>query len=758
MSQQSIKQINSVEPTSRLWHKLFVEIGLPMDGTVVEVAPGYEPKIGNALAINNFQGAIWLIEPDQRAAYHIRETYRKILPQATVHSVVKSLQDIEIGVDVPQGIDMLVANHPFDDMVIAFSVGDKGFFSQEKEDMAHVAPSIKKVYDSLGNKDYAYGEEATVATWERFVKGAQPHYFIASQYPSHTLTTKGLTKRQNSGFSVLRQLQTVYKISLIERHYERPFGFKGNPRWWIVAKDPWAHLDQSLHCPPASIYRLNRSIFVPQYAQKLSPKDYSIVYCDNQYFRNGVWEAKEKAHKFALSLNNKKTAQSVMTYADRQKDYTNIGLSGNLGSGRSVYYGEKFNILGVGKTSLCTSTVPNHNTGHLDLISAMRRVIISRWVNYFTQRAPVHLALVALKETEIRKWSPHPIPLALLVRLDDGCLDRPSHIEQCPEISINFEKTIKEFAQLDAEYFAYRFMLGAWSTSNYSLDGHIIDLESASFVKYRGPYYTSSEKYPHNRFGYEGLGFLRILRQLARAKNINDAEIEKRFFRERREHLGRCFLSLLGIDNHLATIFFSKHKKRVIQLSYQFERLSKKINNTQADLNLYAPISDSKDPSLLDVSYLFRNLAYLCQTQVDTEKQALQYIIRKTALANILSGVVRTPAHPAEVYLQNQAMVTAHQLKHFLCETKIFVHNLFELLALLEQEQCLPEKQYWNKRLHVMNQSFPTMFELNETLKRLAEAYRLGNMSPELLGTEIDKLCELPNRLKSDVEKSDTIS
>lgn len=758
MSHQGVKQINSIEPTSRLWHKLFVDIGLPMDGTVVEVAPGYEPKIGNALALNNFQGTIWLIEPDQQAACHIRETYRKILPQATVHSVVKSLQAVEVGVDVPQGVDALVASHAFDDMVIAFLVGDKDFFSQEKEDRTHAAPSIKKAYIALKNKDYEYGVEATVAAWKRFVKRAQPHWFIASQYPSHTLIAKGLTKRQNSGFSVLRKLQTAYKISLIERHYERPFGFKGNPRWWIVAKDPWAHLDQILRCPPASIYRLNRSIFVPQYAQKLSPKDYSIVYCDSQYFGKGVWEAKEKAHEFALSLNNKKTAQAVMTYADRQKDYTNIGLNGNLGSGRAVYYGERFNILGVGKTSLCTSTVPSHSTGRLDLISAMRRVIISRWVNYFTQRAPVHLALIVLKKTEMRKWSSYPIPLALLVRLDDGCLDRPSHIEQCPEILIHFEETIKEYAQLDAEYFAYRFMLGAWSTSNYSLAGHIIDLESVSFTKYRGPYYTSSKKYPHNRFGYERLGFLKLLHQLARVKGIHGSEIEKKFFRERREHLGRCLLSLLGIDNHLATIFFSKHKKRVTRLSGQFERLSKKINNTRADLNLYVPIPDGEEPSLLDASCLLKNLAHLYRPRADAEQRAFRCIVRETALACVMPDTMNVPAHQCKSYLQNQALITSHQLKRFLCETKMFVHDLFQMLALLEQEQCLPEKKYWNKRLHAMNQSFPTMFELNKVLKSLAEAYRSGNASPKLLGVEINKLCELPNHLKSVVEKSDTIS
>ena len=57
---------------------------------------------------------------------------------------------------------------------------------------------------------------------------------------------------------------------------------------------------------------------------------------------------------FAITLDDKKTpvAEIITTYADRQKDKTGIGLGGNLGSGRAVYLGDRFNILGVGKTTL----------------------------------------------------------------------------------------------------------------------------------------------------------------------------------------------------------------------------------------------------------------------------------------------------------------------------------------------------------------------------------------------------------------------
>ena len=58
-----------------------------MDGIVIEVAPGYEPKIGNALALLDFRGVIFLVEPDQKAARRIQRIYQKILPHAVVKAV-----------------------------------------------------------------------------------------------------------------------------------------------------------------------------------------------------------------------------------------------------------------------------------------------------------------------------------------------------------------------------------------------------------------------------------------------------------------------------------------------------------------------------------------------------------------------------------------------------------------------------------------------------------------------------------------------
>lgn len=745
MKRKIITKNNLIEPTSYLWHTILINNRIPQDGIVMEVAPGYEPKIGNALALLGFRGTIFLVEPDRKAALHIQKTYQQILSHATVKIVTKPLQDIVVGVDVSGRIDALVASHPFDDMVISFVLDETSFFSQEKEDGTELSSSAQKFYDALRDDDYAHGIQKTVATWKYCIENLKPNYFIASQYPSHMLTVKGLVRRQNSGFAVLKQLQRVYKNSLVKQYNTESFGYKGNPCWWIIAKNPRQDQCQDILRQPCAMARLGTDIFVPQHARRLRPDEYDMVYVDNKYFDlcKGA-DVLSEAQEFAITLHNKPLSDpdTVIAYADRQKDETNIGLGGNIGSGRAVYYGDRYNILGVGKTTLCKSTIPSHSTGKLEMIGAMRRIILSKWINFFTHRAPVHTVLIALKETTLCKWNKNPIPLSLLVRIDDGSLDRPSHIEQSPKIPINFQKVIIEYAKLDAEYFSYRIMLGAWSTSNYSLSGHMIDLESGSFVKNRGPYYTSSAKYPDNRFGYEGIGFLKILHQLASAKNIKASNIENLFYQKRRQHLGRCLLSLLGIENNMAVAFFARHQRRVVKLADQFEWLAKKISSTKSNLNLYTYLSDDEDPSLLDMSQLFRNLAQIVDSP-DTETKAFDLVIRKNAISQVHIAIGGELSNPAEAYIQKQKIIDG-TLESFLHETKHFIHDLFHLLALLESEKCLNRKDQWHNRLQAINQTLPTMFALNERLKYLAESYRLGEISTQALGEEISTLCELP--------------
>lgn len=748
---------SKIKPVSYIWQRLLQENSIPRDGVVIEVAPGYEKKIGDALAFLKFRGTVILIEPDEAAAKHVQKLYKSIMPSAKIKVVTKFLQDVEIGRDVPLKIDALLANHPFDDMAIAFAMHDKraSFFSQERKDGVKLTPSVKEIYDSITDKDYIHGILATVVAWKEFVEKLKPGLFIASQYPSHKLTMKNLTKRQNSGFIVIEMLRDYYENFLKRQFETSSFGEKGDPAWWIIAKTPFQDIESNLLERPEAMDRLGKSIFVSEKARKLGKDEYEVVYSDKEYFKSLGYkeDAMEAARAFAIVLDkaNSKSSKKITVYADRQKDSTEISLSGNLGSGRAVYYGKNYNIMGVGKTSLCKSLIPSHSTGRVELVGSLRRVILSRWVDYFTKNSIKHPVVIALKETSTFKWSRNPIPLSLLVRVDDGALDRPSHVEYDPAIKVDFEKVLDEYARLDAGYFSFRMMLGAWSTGNYSLRGHIIDLETASFVKYRGPYNTASAKHYQTFFGYEGAGFVMILEQLARIKGIKNLNIEKEFYEKRRRYLAQFFLSLLGIDDFLVKEVLSKYEKQVLALSNRFERLAKKISPKKSALSLYSGVSEKEDPCLLDISGLFRELHGFYGSPKREEKSFTR-LIRASALNDVESGASYETGiasaekiNQGEEFIKNNAVITRGGMEIFLSDVKRFVKDLFHLLDILRNKKLLPEGYLWDTRLRAINQDFPTFAELNEKLKYWVEEYRLKRVDSETLSREIEKLCLLPN-------------
>ncbi|MBI3633343.1 MAG: hypothetical protein HY226_03575 [Candidatus Vogelbacteria bacterium] len=497
---------------------------------------------------------------------------------------------------------------------------------------------------------------------------------------------------------------------------------------------------------PDAIRRLGEDIFVYHKAKRLRTDEFEVVYVNEAF-------DKELVNELAIVLVDDACpidVESITVYVDRQKDKTDISLSGNQGSGRAVYYGKKYNILGVGKTSLCTSTESKHSTGKMELVGSLRRVIVSCWINYFSERAGYHPVVLALKESKGFKWAQNPIPLAVLVRADEGYLDRPSHIEYLPTISINFEKILVEYAKMDAEFFAYRYMLGAWSNGNYSLDGRIIDLETISFTKYRGPYKTAGSKHIENFFGYEGKGFVLILKQLAEVKGVETNNIESRFFEERKKWLMRCFLTLQGAGENGIKFCEERYYSELESLTHSFEMLSKKIGPRRVNMNLYVGVSDEDDPSLLDMSQLFRNLAKLIALP-DREGVAYDLLVRNVALDNLLPGLVYEPAltkdgqiNTGEVFIKDEVVITYEQKKSFLKSVEVFIRDLFKLVDQLNNGGYLPVVDEWSKRLMTINQDLPTFNELNQKLFFLSEEYRLRRLKAFDLWSEVEKLCRLP--------------
>jgi hypothetical protein len=118
-----------VDPTlcriGDIWSAVMEAHALPRSGVVVEVAPGTLPKIGLALARHEFAGTIHLVDASAVVAAHVAQSYRRLLPAATVCAIETRLAS---SLDrLPRSCDFLLLNHALDDLILGQALGASEF-------------------------------------------------------------------------------------------------------------------------------------------------------------------------------------------------------------------------------------------------------------------------------------------------------------------------------------------------------------------------------------------------------------------------------------------------------------------------------------------------------------------------------------------------------------------------------------------------------------------------------------------------------
>src|SRR5688572_24415721 len=101
-----------------IWAGLLRAHGVSEGGTVVEIGPGYSPKIGLALARLGFRGRAIIIEPSPRAGARTTAVYRALLPGAIIEHRSCDIEEMEAFGPV----DALLANHVLDDLIVAMAM------------------------------------------------------------------------------------------------------------------------------------------------------------------------------------------------------------------------------------------------------------------------------------------------------------------------------------------------------------------------------------------------------------------------------------------------------------------------------------------------------------------------------------------------------------------------------------------------------------------------------------------------------------
>lgn len=192
-----------------LWGQLLSRHSLGRDSTVVEIGPGFSDKIGRCLAERQFQGKLYVIEPDDAARRWATARYVELLGKAEIVPVAREVSSA--GTLIPERVDALLMNHVLDDMILH----------------AALTPDERSgIYGGLG----CYRESVSPLfreTWQRLLADAStqralccriledlkrltdktsPRIFGASQYPSWFLHANGLEMVDRMGAALLREL------------------------------------------------------------------------------------------------------------------------------------------------------------------------------------------------------------------------------------------------------------------------------------------------------------------------------------------------------------------------------------------------------------------------------------------------------------------------------------------------------------------------------------------------------------------------
>ncbi len=121
---------------------------------------GFRYKIAYALQEINFSGDLFVIDVSEDVLKYVKDKYCEILPDANVICINKNFEDSFE--EVPEEIDLLLANHCIDDMIISNYLEGKGMYGEDEskdvitnawislgKDQQKTQEIIEKIYDTF---------------------------------------------------------------------------------------------------------------------------------------------------------------------------------------------------------------------------------------------------------------------------------------------------------------------------------------------------------------------------------------------------------------------------------------------------------------------------------------------------------------------------------------------------------------------------------------------------------------------------------
>lgn len=382
-----------------------------------------------------------------------------------------------------------------------------------------------------------------------------------------------------------------------------------------------------------------------QYVYQAKEK-YNVIYINSKLYEEIFkekyeWQtAKQRiSDMFSITLDEEKSNKQIAgkAYSDKQLAPTGIALSGNLGSGRSFFYKNCFNIKGD-KTKLATAPKNIYSNGKYALSAAIKETVIANILaDDFIIPTFETLAILDKKERfdfedeymdadDVIRKEIYNLPCSIEIRVN-----KEKELYRISNSLINKDKyTINELedfceklAKIEANKFCDRFLHGSWSVGNISIDGNLIDFDTATFVKGRYPQYSNTNKYKSNYFGYELLGQKLMIKSILDYENIENANkietnLDDLMNEKYKGNMKIRFCDLIGLNYNL---HYKKYNKYIDSLYEKFNVLSRKFLPNYYETN----VAENSG----DITYLF-----------DFSKFFQKYLItKKDNKNNILLGM-----------------------------------------------------------------------------------------------------------------------
>lgn len=445
-------------------------------------------------------------------------------------------------------------------------------------------------------------------------------------------------------------------------------------------------------------------------------ENYNVVYINPKLYEE-IFEEKydwEKAklkisEKFSITLDEQKSNNQLVGkgYCDKQLDPTGMALSGNLGSGRAYFFDSIFNIKGD-KTKLATSPNPIYSNGKYALSAAIKETIIA---NILSEDFVIHtFQTLAILETKERfdfidqyldydntiKEEKFNLPCCIEIRVNkDKDLYRISNslINEDTYTISELEDFCEKIAIIEANKFCDRFLHGSWSVGNISVQGNLIDFDTASFVKGRYPQYSNTNKYKSNYFGYELFGQKLMIKSIIENINIEDCEqIEKKLFelieKKYNEHLKIRFCDLIGLDYYK---HYEKYSKYIDSLCDKFNILSRKFIPNYYETNIVEPDGD--------ITFLFDFSKFFQTYLIEKELHKLNPLLGTKLLLNDTEKIQYENGGMVKEKIEeffSQDIVNENEIDNLILDAINFITEYDELFSKIDKEELysIKLKQY----------------------------------------------------------------